>query len=292
MEKLSTSLGAHQTQHKAKLSEVERERVNEFDLQALRSGDGRRRVVVNPESVAIGKKLYHKVCVHEGRRLSPFQQWAFCAERNMSQQRRQSIATSNVKQILARLSLAPPAGCSFRSMPCARSRHSSSLNPLFARGLWQNESLRLESLSMVQERHLGETEIVLAHCTKSIMWLGDAVRGLREKGANVTHVHVVSKCGYTPNTTSLGAFAGLVVNVTTRHNVGRNDETFVRFLVDRYETLPASLFFLKDTTSQRNKNLRINIGQTGSPTRWPHRQLALHAIYLMLVVSNLQGFTT
>ena len=97
MEKLSTSLGAHQTQHKAKLSEVERERVNEFDLQALRSGDGRRRVVVNPESVAIGKKLYHKVCVHEGRRLSPFQQWAFCAERNMSQQRRQSIATSNVK---------------------------------------------------------------------------------------------------------------------------------------------------------------------------------------------------
>ena len=145
---------------------------------------------------------------------------------------------------------------------------------------------------MVQERHLGETEIVLAHCTKSIMWLGDAVRGLREKGANVTHVHVVSKCGYTPNTTSLGAFAGLVVNVTTRHNVGRIDETFVRFLVDRYETLPASLFFLKDTTSQRNKNLRINIGQTGSPTRWPHRQLALHAIYLMLVVSNLQGFTT
>ena len=117
---------------------------------------------------------------------------------------------------------------------------------------------------MVQERHLGETEIVLAHCTKSIMWLGDAVRGLREKGANVTHVHIVSKCGYTPNTTSLGAFAGLVINVTTRHNVGRNDETFVRFLVDRYETLPTSLFFLKDSTRQQinglQSYLRINIG--------------------------------
>ena len=252
---------------------MERERVNEFDLQALRSGDGRRRVVVNPESVALGKKLYHKVCVQEGRRLSPFQQWAFCAEQNMSQQRRQSIATSNVKQILARLSLAPPAGCSFRCMPCIsslqelESRHYRSLNPCAAdeaRGLWQNESLRPESLSMVQERHLGETEIVLAHCTKSIMWLGDAVRGLREKGANVTHVHIVSKCGHTPNTTSLGAFAGLVVNVTTRHNVGRNDETFVRFLVDRYETLPTSLFFLKDSTRQQinglQSYLRINIG--------------------------------
>jgi len=181
----------------------------------------------------------------------------------MSQQRRQSIATSNVKQILARLSLAPPAGCSFRCMPCGL----TYLNPCAAdeaRGLWRNESLRPESLSMVQERHLGQTEIVLAHGTKSIKWLGDAVRRLREKGANVTHVHIVSKCGYTPNTTSLGVFVGLVINVTTRHNVGRNDETFVRFLVDRYETLPTSLFFLKDSTRQQINGLQsylhINIG--------------------------------
>ena len=61
-----------------------------------------------------------------------------------------------------------------------------------------------------QERHLGETEIVLAHCAKPIKWLGDAVCGLREKGANVTHVHIVSKCGYTPNKTSLGVFVGTV----------------------------------------------------------------------------------
>ena len=257
-------------QNKTKLSKVERERVKEIDLKALRSGDGRRRLAVNPESVAIGKKLYHMVCVQDGRRLSAFQQWAFCAEpQKMSQQRRRSVATSSVKQILARLSLAPPANWSFRCMPC-ESRNARRLNPCAtdeARGIWRNESLRSESLSMVQERHLGETEIVLAHCTKSIEWLGDAVRGLRGEGANVTHVHIVSKCGHTPTTTSLGVFVGLVINVTTRHNVGRNDETFVRFLVDRYETLPTSLFFLKDSTSQQIKELqfkqlriRINIG--------------------------------
>eukprot|EP00964_Phaeocystis_antarctica_P063082 scaffold37838_cov58-Phaeocystis_antarctica.AAC.4 len=64
-------------------------------------------------------------------------------------------------------------------------------------------------------------DIVLAHCNKSVEWLGDAVRGLREAGAEVTHVHIVSKCGSTPTTTSLRGLAGLVINMTTRRNVGR-----------------------------------------------------------------------
>ena len=128
--------------------------------------------------------------------------------------------------------------------------------------MWRNESLQESDGSMVhaQERHrLGETEIVLAYCTKSIEWLGDAVRGLHEKGANVTHVHIVSKCGSTPNTTSLSGLAGLVINVTTRRNVGRNDETFARFLVERYETLPTSLFFLKCSTGQQIKELQSKL---------------------------------
>ena len=92
--------------------------------------------------------------------------------------------------------------------------------------MWRNESLLQERdgfMRHAQQRHpLGETEIVLAYCNKSVEWLGDAVRGLQEKGANVTLVHIVSKCGSTPATTSLGGLAGIVINVTTRHNVGRN----------------------------------------------------------------------
>ena len=232
----------------------------------LASGD---RLRHSPESVAIGRKLYHKVCVQEGKRLSPFQQWAFCARagQKISQQGWQSIAESNVKQVLARLSLGPPQHLRMTDcMPC-QSRHAIKMNPCAAheaRGMWQNESLLQESdWSMVhaQERQhrLGETEIVLAYCTKSIEWLGDAVRGLHEKGANVTHVHIVSKCGSTPNTTSLSGLAGLVINVTTRRNVGRNDETFTRFLVDRYETLPTSLFFLKCSTGRQIKELQSKL---------------------------------
>ena len=256
-------------QNKTKLSRVERARVKGIDVHLnhhLASGDGLRH---SPESVAIGRKLYHKVCVQEGKRLSPFQQWAFCARagQNISQQGWQSIAESNVKQVLARLSLGPPQHLRMTDcMPC-QSRHAIKMNPCAAheaRGMWQNESLLQESdWSMVyaQERQhrLGETEIVLAYCTKSIEWLGDAVRGLHEKGANVTHVHIVSKCGSTPNTTSLSGLAGLVINVTTRRNVGRNDETFTRFLVDRYETLPTSLFFLKCSTGQQIKELQSKL---------------------------------
>ena len=121
------------------------------------------------------------------------------------------------------------------------------------------------SMGHAQHRHpLGETEIVLAHCNKSIEWLGDAVRGLREAGAKVTHVHIVSKCGTTPATTSLGGLAGVAINMTTRRNVGRNDETFARFLVDRYETLPMSLFFLKCSSSEQIRalqpDLNVSIG--------------------------------
>ena len=255
-------------QNKTKLSRVERARVKGIDVHLNHhpvSGDGLRH---SPKSVAIGGKLYHKVCVQEGKRLSPFQQWAFCARagKNTSQQGRQSIAESNVKQVLARLSLGPPQHLQMTDcMPC-QSRNAIRMNPCAAHeawGMWRNESLLQESDgSMVhaQERHrLGETEIVLAYCTKSIEWLGDAVRGLHEKGANVTHVHIVSKCGSTPNTTSLSGLAGLVINVTTRRNVGRNDETFARFLVERYETLPTSLFFLKCSTGQQIKELQSKL---------------------------------
>ena len=120
---------------------------------------------------------------------------------------------------------------------------------------------------MGQQRRypLGKTEIVLAHCNKSIEWVGDAVRELREAGAQVTHVHIVSKCGSTPTTASLGGLADLVVNMTTRRNLGRNDETFARFLVDRYESLPASLFFLKCSSSEQigvlQSDLNISIGK-------------------------------
>ena len=268
-------------QNKTKLSRVERARVKGIDVHRkpdhLASGDGLRH---SPKSVAIGGKLYHKVCVQEGKRLSPFQQWAFCAGQNISQQGRQSIAESNVKQVLARLSLGPPQHLRMTDcMPC-QVQSSVKTNPCAAheaRGMWQNESLLQKSdWSMVyaQERQhrLGETEIVLAYCTESIEWLGDAVRGLHEEGANVTHVHIVSKCGSTPNTTSLSGLAGLVINVTTRRNVGRNDEVFTRFLVDRYETLPTSLFFLKCSTGRQIKELQselhISIG------RWLANSLA------------------
>ena len=122
-----------------------------------------------------------------------------------------------------------------------------------------------ESMGQQRRYSLGKTEIVLAHCNKSIEWVGDAVRELREAGAQVTHVHIVSKCGSTPTTASLGGLADLVVNMTTRRNLGRNDETFARFLVDRYESLPASLFFLKCSSSEQigvlQSDLNISIGK-------------------------------
>ena len=117
-----------------------------------------------------------------------------------------------------------------------------------------------------RRRELGATELVVSYCTAPLAWLKGAVDDLTCLGASVSRVHVVCKCGRRPNASEVPSGA----TVRSARNVGRNDHTFADFIATRYDTLPASIFFLKDTSAgaaagpRSGKNTPLPIHLVGS----------------------------
>lgn len=121
----------------------------------------------------------------------------------------------------------------------------------------RSDGIRKHSLGRPEK--LGTTEIVVSYCKASLSWLANAVDDLTCLGANVSRVHIVSKCGHSPDAVNLPSMTKIIV---APRNVGRCDHTFAEFIVKRYDSLPSSIFFLKDTSAsaspgQRSLSIRL-----------------------------------
>lgn len=93
----------------------------------------------------------------------------------------------------------------------------------------------------LEQNYAGVLDVVVAHCTRSLSWL------LPLCGASsVRLVHVISKCGRAREAELSLEACHPRLRVQAAGNVGREGESFVRFVVERWEQLANTTLFLQD----------------------------------------------
>lgn len=103
-------------------------------------------------------------------------------------------------------------------------------------------------------------ELVVAHCSRSMPWLGKLSEAIAKTGLRLARIHVVSKCAWASISNNafvvqgvqdFGRRHGVDVNIINVANVGRCDHSWAFFIADRYHTLPGRLLMLKDSWTSR-----------------------------------------
>ena len=110
--------------------------------------------------------------------------------------------------------------------------------------------------------------IVVAHCKENLEWLNQ-LHTFNPSVCNMYHVHIYSKCGADVD---LNRILPDIVECTTLHrirNVGTEEYAHMRYIEDRYDSLP----------------LKVSFVQGGALTENPH------IIYDILILSSLPDIT-